>query len=163
MEFTLILLPMLAMILVLMDTAWAIFAKSSLQYAVRIGVRTGITITAAQVAQGSSLTEVVKATVQQNSKGLLAGSDGLKLIKVNYFKPPAADSTDPATDVSGQNNGNAPGNVMQVSVQNFSLVPLMPRLFSWKAAPDKNPLLLSVYAADLIEPSRNPPVIGTAP
>ena len=32
-EFTLVLLPMLAMILVLMDTAWAIYVESSLQYA----------------------------------------------------------------------------------------------------------------------------------
>ena len=162
-EFTLVLLPLLAMLLVLMDTAWAIWAKSTLQQAVRYGVRNGITLTTAQMAQGACLTDTVKALVQQNSMGLVAGKSGLALIKVNYYQPPAANSNAAAVDVSNQNNGNAPGNIMQVSVQNFSLVPLMPRLFSWKQAPDTNPLLISVYAADLIEPSRTPPCIGTAP
>jgi TadE-like protein len=162
-EFTLVLLPLLCMLLVLMDTAWAIYAKSSLQYAVRIGVRYGVTITAAQTPRGSCLTDMVKATVQQNSFGLLTGQSKLDLIKVNYFQPPAADKGGAVTDVSGQSNGNAPGNIMQVSVQNFSLLPLAARLFSWKETPDHNPLSITVYAADRIEPSRNPPCIGTAP
>src|ERR1022692_5121216 len=45
MEFTLVFLPMLAMVLVLIDISWAVFAKSTLEYAVRTGVRSGITIT----------------------------------------------------------------------------------------------------------------------
>lgn len=162
-EFTLVLLPLLAMILVLLDTAWAIYAKNSLQYAVRIGVRHGVTITASQTPNGTCLTDMVKATVQQNSFGLLSGASKLPLIKVNYFQPPAANSNGAVTDVSTQNNGNAPGNIMQVSVQNFSLMPLVPRLFSWKETPDHNPLVMSVYSADRIEPSRNPPCIGAAP
>ena len=151
------------MILVLMDTAFSIWAKGTLQQAVRVGVRAGITLTAAQMAQGACLTDTVKTVVQQSSMGLLNGKSGLALIKVNYFQPPAANSNSGAVDVSTQNNGNAPGNIMQVSVQNFSLAPLMPRIFNWKQAPDTNPLITSVYAADLIEPSRNPPCIGTAP
>ena len=74
-----------------------------------------------------------------------------------------ADSNGAVTDVSSQTNGNASGNIMQVSVQNFSLMPLVPRIFSWKQTPDRNPLVMSVYSADRIEPSRNPPCIGTAP
>jgi Flp pilus assembly protein TadG len=162
-EFTLALLPMLVIVLVLLDTAWAIFAKSSLQYAVRMATRRGVTLTAQQLSSGQCLTQVVKSTVQQYSFGMLTGDSNLSLIKVNYFKPPAADSTDPVTDVSAQPDGNTPGNVMQVSVQGFSLLPLAPRLFSWKDKPERNPLLISVYAADRIEPSRNPPCMGTAP
>ncbi len=154
---------MLAMLLVLLDTAWAIFAKTTLQGAVRVGVRVGITLTAPQMAQGACLTDTVKTTVQQNSMGLLAGSSGLKLIKVNYYLPPAANSNGAVTDVSTLANGNAPGNIMQVSVQSFSLVPLLPRVFNWQTTPDRNPLIFNVYSADLIEPSRNPPCIGTAP
>jgi len=162
-EFTLVLLPMLAMLLVLMDTAWAIFAKTTLQYAVRVGVRTGITLTASQIPQGSCLTDTVKTLVQQNAFGMLNGDSGKALIKVNYFLPPAANSNNPVTDVSAQKNADAQGNIMQVSVQNFSLAPLMPRIFTWQQAPDKNPLVTSVYAADLIEPSSSPPCVGTAP
>ena len=162
-EFTLVLLPLLAIVMVLLDTSWAIFAKSTLQYSVRQATRRGVTITAAELTTGQCLTDVVKSTVQQNSFGMLTGDSKLALIKVNYFQPPKADSTDPVVDVSTQSDGNTPGNVIQVSVQGFSLLPLVPRLFSWSQKPDNNPLLISVYAADRIEPSRNPPCIGTAP
>jgi hypothetical protein len=162
-EFTLVLLPMLALTLVLLDTAWAIYAKSTLQYAVRIGVRTGATITAAQTPSGVCLTDVVKDTVQQNAFGLLQGTSSRGLIKVNYFEPPAANSTGPVVDVSSQIDGNTPGNIMQVSVQNYSLIPLLPRIFNWNEAVDNNPLAINVFSADRIEPSRNPPCIGTAP
>ena len=162
-EFTLVFLPMLMFVTVLVATAWAIWAKSTLQRSVRLGVRVGVTLTAAQMSGGSCLTDVVKGTVQANSFGLLSGSTGLSKIKVNYFQPPPPNSSSAATDVSTQPSGNSPGNIMQVSVQNFSLVPLMPRITSWKTAPDSNPMILNVNSADLIEPSRSIPCIGTAP
>jgi len=164
-EFTLVLLPLLAMTTVLLDASWAIFAKSTLQRAVRIGVRTGITLTASQMSHGACLTDAVKSTVQTNALGLLAGSSGLGLIKVNYFQPPAVDSNSAATDVSANSDGDLPGNIMQVSVQNFSLIPLLPRIFNWKQKADNNPLVFSVYSADLIEPasSTDRPCIGAAP
>ena len=163
-EFTFVLLPLLAMIWTIMDIGWAVFAKSTLQRAVRTGVRTGVTITAAQAtAAGTCLTEMVKSAVQQNSLGLLGGSAGLSKIKVNYFQPPDADSTAAATDVSTLPGANKSGNIMQVSVQNYSLMPLLPRIFDWKTAPDKSPMNISVYSADLIEPSNSPPCLGTAP
>jgi hypothetical protein len=106
---------------------------------------------------------MVKSTVQANSMGLLSGATGLSKIKVNYLQPPAASSGAAATDVSTQADGNTPGNIMQVSVQNYSLLPLAPRIFDWHTAPDRTPMNLTVYSADRIEPSRNPPCIGTAP
>jgi Flp pilus assembly protein TadG len=163
MEFTLVFLPLLATLLVLLDISWAVFSKSTLQRAVRVGVRQGVTLTSAQMTGGQCLTEMVKATVQANALGLLTGSDGLAKIKVNYIQPPAPNSSGAAIDVSTQAGGNTPGNIMQVSVQNYSLIPLVPRIFSWSTAPDNSPLNLSVYSADRIEPSRIPPCIGTAP
>ncbi|PWU06900.1 MAG: hypothetical protein C5B51_11155 [Terriglobia bacterium] len=155
---------MLAMVTVTVDTAWAIFAKSTLQRAVRLAVRTGVTLTATQMAQGACLTDTVKKTVQANALGLLNGQSGYNLIKVNYFQPPAPNSNGPAVDVSGSPSGDAPGNIMQVSVQNFVLVPILPRFFDWKTAADKkSTIFANVNSADLIEPSRNPPCIGTAP
>jgi Flp pilus assembly protein TadG len=164
-EFALVLLPMLAMITVLVDASWAVFAKATLQRAVRIGVRTGITLTASQMAQGGCLTDTVKSAVQANAFGLLAGNSGLRLIKVNYYQPPAVDSNSAAIDVSANSDGDLPLNIMQVSVQNYSLIPLLPRIFNWKQTADTNPLVFSVYSADLIEPasSTDRPCIGTAP
>jgi Flp pilus assembly protein TadG len=161
-EFTFCFLPLLMMVFLLMDVSWAIFVKSSLQYAVRQGVRYGVTVTGTQ-AGGSDLTTLVKTMVQNNSLGLLSGATGLAKIKVNYLQPPAPGSTAAATDVSNQSYGNTPGNIMQVSIQGFSLIPLAPRIFSWKQAPDGSATVIGAIAADVIEPSNDVPAIGTAP
>jgi Flp pilus assembly protein TadG len=158
MEFTLVMLPLFCMIFILLNITWAVFAKSTLQRAVRIGVRTGISATS--VPTGTSLTDYVKSTVQTSALGLLSGTTGLGYVKVNYFLPPAANSTNPPTDVSCALNADAGGNIMQVSVQGFSLMPIVPRLYDWRQAPDTNPLVVNVYAADIIEPSRTPPTAG---
>ncbi len=140
------------MIFILLNITWAVFAKSTLQRAVRMGVRAGVTISTTNT--GSCLTDVVKSTVQSNALGLLNGTKGLGYIKVNYFLPPAPSSTTAPTDVSGALNADAGGNIMQVSpVQGYSVVPIVPRIFSWKEAADESPLVVSVYAADLIEPT----------
>ena len=169
MEFCLVLLPFLAMVTALVDGSWAVFAKATLQRAVRIGVRVGITLTSAQMAQGACLTDTVKGIVQSNSMGLLGsgtGASNYALIKVHYFQPPATGSASASTDVSANSDGDQPGNIVQVSVQSYSVVPLLPRIFNWKTAVDKNPLVIQgVYAADLIEPASSTvrPCIGTAP
>jgi Flp pilus assembly protein TadG len=164
-EFTLVFLPMLAFVTVLADTAWAIWAKATLQRAVRLGVRVGVTLTANEMSGGACLTDTVKGTVQSYSFGLLTGASGLAKIKVNYLQPPAPGSNAAATDVSAQANGDQGGNIMVVSVQNYSLNPLMPRITSWSTAPDNNPLVFTVSSADMIEPSgaQSAPCIGAAP
>ena len=132
-------------------------------------MRTGITLTSTQLASGACLTDTVKGTVQTAAMGLLGsgtGSSRYALIKVHYYQPPAANSASAATDVSANSDGDQPGNIMEVSVQNYSLVPLLPRIFNWKTAPDKNPLVIQgVYSADLIEPASATvrPCVGTAP
>jgi len=163
-EFTLTLLPMMAMITVLVCTAWAVFVRATLDYAVRSGVRYGITVTGTQAtAAGSDLTTMVKSVVQQRSLGILRGSSGLAKIKVHYFQPPAPGSSAAAVDVSTQTNGNTPLFIMQVSVEGYSLGALVPRIFSWNSAPDNAATAIGAIAADLIEPSRDVPPIGVAP
>jgi Flp pilus assembly protein TadG len=162
-EFTLAFLPFLAIFLTTVDIAWAIFAKSTLQRAVRLGVRSGVTLTSADMSGGACLTDTIKTTVQQNSLGLLTTTAGRLKIKVRYFQPPASDSTADPTEVSTQLNGNQPGNIMEVAVEGYSLAPLVPRLFNWRDVPDNSPLIVNVSSADRIEPSRTPPCIGTAP
>lgn len=162
-EFVLVLIPMLAMIFILLDTGWAVFAKGTMQRAVQVAVHSGVQMTASQLPPGTCLTQWVKSTVQQNALGLLSSTAGLNSIKVNYLLPPAPNSSGPLTDVSGQSTGNAAGNIMQVSVQAYSLVPLLPHMFGSGQPVDNNPLIVSVYAADLIESTQDTPCIGTAP
>jgi Flp pilus assembly protein TadG len=163
-EFTLVLIPLLSMVFVLLDTAWAIYAKATLQRAVREGVRTGITLTSSQMANGACLTDTVKSLVQTQAMGLLNGATGLAYIKVTYYLPPSPTSASGVTDVSGNSNGDAGGNIMQVSVQNYSLSALLPRIFGTKTGNvDDSPFIFSVWSADMIEPTSAPPCIGTAP
>ena len=165
-EFTLLFIPVMAMITTLVDSAWAVWAQATLQRAAKFGVRAGVTLTYGQT-NGGDLTTAVKTIVQQQSLGILGsgtGSSGYAKIKVHYFQPQQKSSASPTpVDVSGALNGNAPGNIMQVSVENFTLIPLVPRIFSIGGAPDKNPTTISVYAADIIEPNNTPPPIGAAP
>ena len=157
-EFTLNFLPFMIMIIVLVDTAWAIFAQATLQQAVRMAVRNGVTLTTAQVT--TNLTDTVKANVQAHSVGLLKGSTGLGYIKVHYF-----DANNPSTDVSNRSWGNTAGNIMRVSVEGYPLNPLMARFWSWKSAVDNSAMAMTVYAADVIEPMSTSvtPAIGPAP
>jgi Flp pilus assembly protein TadG len=161
-EFTFALLPLLMMTFLLLDACWGMFVKGTLAFAAHEGVRVGITITGTQAA-GTDLTTMVKTIVQQQSLGLLSGAGGLAKIKVNYYQPPAPGSTAAATDVSTQPSGNSPSNIMQVSVQGFSLKPLVPRLFGLGKPVDVTTTAISAVAADIIEPSRDVPPIGTAP
>jgi Flp pilus assembly protein TadG len=162
-EFTMAFLPLMVLLLVTANIAWAVFAKATLQRAVRMAVRSGVTLTHAQMTSGACLTDAVKDIVQQNSLGILNSTSGRSLIKVRYFQPPAPSSTADAMDVSTQLGGNQPGNIMEVSVEGFSLLPLAPRIFGWREAADTSPLVVNVSSADRIEPSRHIPCIGTAP
>lgn len=163
-EFTMTFLPLLSMTMVLLCAGWAVFVKATLQYAVRAAVRSGITITGTQAAAAhSDLTTMVKGIVQAKSLGLLSGATGLSKIKVHYFQTPAPGSNAAVVDVSGQVDGNTPLYIMQVSVEGFSLAALVPRIFSWKQAPDRTATTINAVAADLIEPSRDVPPIGVAP
>ena len=156
-EFTLNFLPLMVMVVVLVSTSWAIFAQATLQQAVRMAVRRGVTQTSATV--NGNLTATVKQDVQAHSVGLLNGS-GVNYIKVHYL-----DQDDPTMDVSNTSSGNRGGNIMRVSVEGYSLSPLMSRFFGWKGGVDANPMSINVYAADVIEPisSSLTPPIGPAP
>ena len=90
-EFTLALLPLLMIMFTMIDISWSIFVKATLQYAVHMGLRQGITITGTQATTaGKTLTQIVKGTVQSQSLGILRGADGLSYIHVNFF---AVDTT----------------------------------------------------------------------
>jgi len=163
-EFAITFMPFLCLLTALISVSWGIFAKSVLQYAVKVAVRTGITVDA--VAAGSSdLTTIVKNLVKQNSFGFLKDTS---LVHVHYYQPPTPGSTGPVTDVStvttGSRPGNYPGNIMVVSVDGFSLPPLLVRIFTWSKQ-DKSSTSITVSSADLIEPidPNDLAPLGTAP
>ena len=158
-EFTFALLPLLAMTFVLLDVAWIIFAKSTMAAAVRSGLRVGITMTKTK-ANGTDLTTLVKQSVQGSAGGFLGKlptDPGWQTIKVHYYDQGTV------LDVCADPNGNKPGNIMTVSIEGYSLHPLIPRIWGWGQSVDSSASAVGSIAADRIEPSRDLPTKGVAP
>ena len=161
-EFTFALLPLLAMTFLLLDVAWGIFEQSTLAYAVRTGLRLGVTETGTQLAQagGTDLTTMVKQRVQSSALGFLGklpADPGYRAIKVHYYR----DSD--VQDVCSDPNGFKPGYIMTVSIEGYSMNPLVARIYSWNQSPDASRVAVGAIAADLVEPSRDLPTRGIAP
>jgi Flp pilus assembly protein TadG len=156
-EFTFCFLPLTAMLILLVDASWGIYVKSTLAYAVHEGVRQGITIDSTQAA-GTTLTAMVQNIVQTNALGLLAGATNLSKIHVDYYRVSSTDSTK-LTTVTQAGGGIMAGDIIQVSIQSYSLPALTPRIYNWKSAPDNSPTSISAVAADRIEPFSSLPSI----
>jgi Flp pilus assembly protein TadG len=158
-EFTWVFLPLLVIVFATVDVAWTIFAKSTLAYAVRAGLRVGITMTGTK-ANGTDLTTLVKQSVQANASGFLGklSTDARwQNIKVHYYDGGTL------ADVSTSPGGNKPGNIITVSIEGYTLNPLVARLWGWNQSPDKSAAGVGDIAVDRIEPSTDLPAIGVAP
>jgi Flp pilus assembly protein TadG len=137
-EFVFVLLPMLAILFLIIDISWMLFAKVCLQEAAREGVRYGVT---GRTMNGKGLIASVQTVVQQNSLGFVSPSAASSVVQVQFFSQ--NDLSTPVTGVSS----TAGGNVIQVTVQNVSVNPLMPLLRS------ANPFLLYATSSDVMESS----------
>lgn len=127
-ELGLVLLPLCGFVFLILDVAWALFSKATLQNAVREGVRYAIT---SQTQTGLGQDASIKAVVQQNAMGLLSGTNGTSLVSVQYYLP------NTLTLVTGAGS-NVGGNLVEVSITGYSLPPLGPVL--------RNPTALSLSA-----------------
>jgi Flp pilus assembly protein TadG len=164
-EFTFALLPLLVIMFATIDIAWSIFVKATLQYSVHAALRYGITITGPQ-AGGQPFTGLVRNAVEANSLGILQGATGLSYIHVSFFAldQNSSDATYGQLIACTTAGCNAPGNVMQVSVDSYPLRALVPHLYSWATTATSNPGMISAMAADEIEPSSDwPQTMGPTP
>jgi Flp pilus assembly protein TadG len=142
-ELALIFLPLFAVLFAFVDFSMPIFLRSTLQSAVRAGVRYAVTY---QTGSGLGQDDSIRQVVQRNALGLLQGSAGAARITIDYYPP-----TDLSDQVTGAGS-NAPGNVVEVSVSNYTwswIAPLSggfnPGFYS------RSPLLISVSSADRME------------
>ena len=144
-EFAMVLIPMISLIFLAVDGAWAIYAKAALQEAVREAVRYGVisqnttvngTTTCSSVAtENSAITQVAIAY----SGGVLNTSNQ-SAISIAYYSP-----SNPGVPLT--TNQLTPGNILQVSVTGVSLNLLAPFFVS------KLPMSLSASSADVLEGS----------
>jgi Flp pilus assembly protein TadG len=134
-EFSLVMIPMFSILFLVVDLAWMLFARATLQYAVREGVRYAVT---GQTMTGMGQDNSIKTVVQEYSLGLLAGSHGASLIVISYFDP---------NNNLASTSSNAGGNVVQVSVSGLAVLPMAPLFRSGSA------LSLSAVSSDVVESS----------
>lgn len=140
-EFGLTLIPFLGLVFLVINIAWMFFAKSSLQEAVREGVRFGVTC---QVLPGQSgLANSVRQVVQQYSAGFVNSNNAQSNVSVQFFSP-----SNLSTPLSGPSS-TLGGNVIQVSVSGISVTPLASLLIS------HTPLTLGASSSDVMESPPN--------
>jgi hypothetical protein len=131
-EAAFVMVPLFAMIFGIVDFGLGIFIRSTLQHAVREGVRYAVTY---QTVTGMGHDASIKTVVQQNAMGFLRDEEGLEKIFIRYF--------DPTTFTETQ--ANAPGNIVEVSVEGFRWGWLAPLLRS------NTPLQVLVRSSDRME------------
>lgn len=145
----LVLMLLLPVMFLIVDIAWGIFIKVSLQHAVREGVRFAITSQTATDASGANMGHVgsIKATTIAAAGGLIAGQEDK--VSVTFYTPDAA----LAEDTSATRNRG--GNVVMVNIEGFEYRPLIPvytigNLQKLEIKQDP-PIRITVHAADRME------------
>lgn len=141
---------MFALLLGIFELSLPIFKKSMFSAAVREGCRYAITYqTTYNGTNYTSQTAAIKAVVQNHTMGFLSGTTGANLIKVKYYLP-----TSPFTEVTGQTGANRDGNVIEVSVQNYTHNWIAPIAWFYGAQMfqvTSNPLTIAASSADRLE------------
>lgn len=142
-EWALVILPTLGIITAFFDVSFALFSWSTLQNAVREGVRYAITF---QTSGGLGQDASIKQVVSTNSMGLLSSTS--PLIQVNYY------TTAAPTTVIAAPNGNDPGNIVVVSVQGYPLQWLVPISGTCCNGTSpyrgQSPASINVYSSDIL-------------
>lgn len=87
-ESSFALLPLMALLFGVIDIAFAVFVRNTMQFAVRQGVRYAVT---SQTMPGMGQDQSIKTTVATYSMGLLDGlsptHDGMSQISITYYDP----------------------------------------------------------------------------
>jgi Flp pilus assembly protein TadG len=135
-EGAFVLVVLLGFIFFILDLSWCMFAKLTLQQAVRAGVRYAVT-SQTMVVNGNALgqTASIQDYVQNHAMGLISDPT---TVSVTFYAP----GSSTALTGAGANSG---GNLVVVTMNAFQLQPLIPFLHSSAAIP------ITVSSGDLIE------------
>jgi hypothetical protein len=131
-EMAFVLVPLFAIMFAIVDFGFAIFLRSTFLHAVREGTRYAVTY---RTIVGKGHDDSIKTVVQNSAMGFLAGSSGAEKIKIRYYAP----------DTLVETAANAPGNLVEISVEGYQwgwLAPLMR---------DETPLSIGARSSDRME------------
>ena len=131
-EVSLILVPLFGLLFGILDFGFATFLRSTMQHAVREGARYAVTYqTQAGMCQDAS----IKSIVQTASMGFVPS--GSSYVQVRYFNP--------TTFGEITTGGNSPGNIVEISIENYKYSWLAPIFWS------STPLWINVRSSDRME------------
>ena len=141
-EASFILVPLFGLTFLLLDLSMAMFVRSTLQNAVRQGVRYAIT---GANDTGPCQDDSIKAVVKANAFGFLNTTSAAATMHVHFINP-----------VSGALSSNAYGNIVGVTVEGLPFTPWAPYQHSAASVP------LYARAYDMMEAVPQPlPCITT--
>jgi len=106
-ELPLVLIPLVALLVAIIDFSFAIFLRSTFQHAVREGARYAVT---SRTEPGLGQDASIQTTVQRNAMGFLNGPEGAGRIHIRYYLPGTLAET----------QSNAGGNIVEVSVEGYT-------------------------------------------
>ena len=156
-EFTLVLLPMLMFLFLILDIAWAVYSRATLQYAVAQRVRYAVT---SQTIGAMGQKDSIRTVVQQSAFGRLGANSAAPAwasIQVHFFRPDGTDVSSTAGG-NGEYNGQLP--LVEVSVESFSQTTFMPTI-KMPGLGTLSPIVMSARAWDRMEasPLAGPPAM----
>ncbi len=134
-ESAFVFVPLMAMFVAIIDYSMVILTRSTLQHAVREGLRYSITY---QTMPSMGHDASIRAVVKNNSLGFLSSVTGAEnpcKICIRYYNPNTLAFT----------NANAPGNIVEVAVENHTWNWIAPLMRS------NSPLQITVRASDRME------------
>jgi hypothetical protein len=131
-EMALVLVPLMALIFGITDFGFAIFLRNAFQHSVREGVRYAVTY---RTVPGMGHDASIKSVVQTNAVGMLAGPSGASQIRIRYYLP----------DTLVETPNNWPGNLVEVSIENYQWRWMAPLLRS------STPIGVTVRSMDRME------------
>lgn len=109
-EVSLLIIPILGFVFITFDLSMVVFLRSTLQHAVREGVRYGVT---SQVDSSGYADDAIKNVVKRAAVGFLNTTAASNTIHVRYMSP-----------VDGSMTDNSKGNILHVSVEAYRYGPL---------------------------------------
>lgn len=162
-EFTLVLLPSLGFLFLILSVGWAVYTRSTLQFAVAQGVRYAVTSqTVSGMGQRASIQTVVQANAfgrLNGTSGAATGTNGWNNIYVDWYLVNADGTLTNEDGVVGGNGMQSDGQLplVRVSVQSLSVNTFMPTIKMPGLASQLSSILMSAVSWDRME---TPPISG---
>jgi Flp pilus assembly protein TadG len=116
-ETVLVIIPLFAVLMAILDFSVAIFVMDTFEYAVRMGVRAAVTQNPGTTGHQD---DFIRKVVRDNSLGFLSNTSTVpdSKIPINYYKLDTTTNTWVSAGAGA--NSNAGGNLIKVGVQAFS-------------------------------------------